>query len=169
MTLTLSQENNSYVQEMIREEQNQNFRRALYDFQFPNQSGNGLISEAPAAPDPTIRLHPSIEENMGLHRRPVESTALPIRRYATLSGTGDPHPFYAKLEMTDMGVEFGDMETAEKRSNAAEESIKHIQGVKRTNSATTGRISRPIAKRRRARDEKTSDKTGERVERILDS
>ena len=146
---------------MIQEEQTQKFHQASYEYQHSN---NPDQSPSPVSGLPEARTRqsdPLSEANMRLYSRQIESSEGPLTRFATLGGASDPSPFYAKLEMKDMGVGLGDMETAQTRSEAAEQSTKPAQGMKRTNSATTGRITVSTGKRRRRRGDEARERTSE--------
>ncbi|KAI9656512.1 MAG: hypothetical protein M1821_004719 [Bathelium mastoideum] len=151
----------NFAQELVREEQRRDFHQASYESLQPDQPRDKLLPEENSAEVERRRLSPSFQESLGLYPRPEQSSTAPFQRFATLGGTNDPNSLLAKQALGNMGIQPGDMQTAQMRGALAEEVTKEAQGMKRTSSLTTGPLTGHRGKRRRNRRSSVDDQTSE--------
>ncbi|KAI9708335.1 MAG: hypothetical protein M1820_004039 [Bogoriella megaspora] len=156
--------NPRFAQDRIREEQARIFNQDLYTYvkadDRSQRSGNEDTGEASKR-----RQDPSLQSSLALYQQAKETTqpddTLPIGRFATIGGANETHPLLAKREMAKMHLRLGDMETAQSRTYAAEESTKSLQNRKRTMSETTNVEISESSKRGRQDESSDHDTDGD--------
>ncbi|KAF2234131.1 hypothetical protein EV356DRAFT_180234 [Viridothelium virens] len=153
-----------YTQNVILDEQLHDYYRASHRYLHQDEPEEDLLSDAGASRNTAREVDPSVEQNLGLHHRPLTSSQPPLKRFATIDGANEPFPTYVKRSMSDTGIGFGDMEGVQRREENAELLSNEVLNLKRTNSTSTGRITAFPEKRTRLQPDSVSEQVHEREE-----
>ncbi|KAI6792849.1 hypothetical protein KC361_g6507 [Hortaea werneckii] len=109
-----SKNDDSYAENLIRDEAGQLHRQALSEYQ---RQQHGIISSsALSESDSQEELLAQIGRQYRFHR---PSNASPMERFLTVGATADPFPMYSKKALSDMGINYGSLESLGSRSRAA--------------------------------------------------
>ncbi|GAB1734525.1 hypothetical protein NU195Hw_Modified_619t1 [Hortaea werneckii] len=104
----------SYAENLIRDEASQLHRQALSEYQRQPHAVNSRSPQSES--DSHQELLAQIGRQYRSHR---PSDASPMERFLTVGATADPFPLYAKKALSDMGIDYGSLESLESRSRAA--------------------------------------------------
>lgn len=108
------QNNDSYAENLVRDEASQLQRQALSEYL---RQQHGVKSSSPPNANDSHQEH--LAQIGRQYRSHHSSNASPMERFLTVGATADPFPLYAKKALSDMGIDYGSLESVGSRSRAA--------------------------------------------------